>query len=98
MSCANLSAFVDLAEQDLLLRLSATGVGEVLPESTECSIESILNNVTGLTSEVYSCWYDPGISLSFVRFDISETVRGIQASMQYLETITIEQELKREPN
>lgn len=77
--CKKLDAVLSEAERNLRARLGAADLERVLPESAQCTTESVPVPDSDRQSQVRACVYAPGMQLSFTRFDAAATIESLVA-------------------
>lgn len=77
--CRKIDAVLNEAERNLRARLGAADLERVLPESAQCATESVPVPDSDRQSQVRVCVYEPGMQLSFTRFDAAATIASLVA-------------------
>lgn len=77
--CKKIDAGLSEAERNLRARLGAADLERVLPESAQCTTESVPVPDSDRQSQVRACVYAPGMQLSFTRFDAAATIESLVA-------------------
>ena len=77
--CRKIDALLIDAERNLRTRLGAADLERVLPESPHCTTESVPVPDSDRQSQVRVCVYEPGMQLSFTRFDAAATIASLVA-------------------
>jgi hypothetical protein len=73
--CAQIEPLLAAAERSLRARFAAPDLDEVLPESKQCSVETLDLPNSDDDSRVRACVYAPGIQLTLTRVDADATIR-----------------------
>ena len=95
-SCSETTALVESAESRIRSRLKTSGVGQVLPEGGECSIDSVHDPLTNSYSDVAMCMYSPATILSLTRQNVTETRQALRAVSQDPEMQRVMREMVQE--
>jgi hypothetical protein len=77
--CAQIEPLLAAAETSLRARLAAADLDGVLPESRQCSVETLDLPNSDEDSRVRACVYAPGIQLTLTRVDAEATIRSLIA-------------------
>ena len=77
--CAQIEPLLAAAEASLRARFAASDLDGVLPESRECSVETLDLPNSDEDSRVRACVYSPGIQLTLTRVDEDTTIRSLIA-------------------
>ena len=77
--CAQIEPLLAAADTSLRARFAASDLDGVLPESRQCSIETLGLPNSHEESRVRACVYAPGIQLTLTRVDENATIRSLIA-------------------
>ena len=77
--CDAIEPLLTTAERLLRGRFDAANLDGVLPESRDCSVETIAVPGGEQESQVVACVYAPGIQLTLTRLDAAETIGALIA-------------------